>query len=765
MNLAGLRAFLPDRRHAWIVAGYGVAFFSLEVLTIGFRQTTGVNMWFPPPALTLALVLTFGKPVVWAAFLAHLPYGLIFRAPIIDIPTTLLICIAHGVAYGGTALLARGRGLTGGLGRLRDLAGFLLLVALSSGLLALLIASILAARALGFAQFGPLFSSLWRGDAVGLLCLAPFLLIWVAPALQGHQPDPNREFSPARVVEALAQGLFLLVTSIVIMLQQQGQVFPMKYLALFPLLWIALRWGTRGAAAAVLGYGLVTTSAFMALGYPKSLLGDLQIFLAFLAPLTLLLGTLADVRRRAERSLKEQSARLASILRATGAYPFELDRATGRTLVMDEHLSASLKVDPSEWNSLPYWAALLPAGDRDRFRAFCVGSFEGTLELRVGMGPGGDRFLLVVAGKRAGSRISGILLDVHERKEAQRRLEASEALYRATVESLDEGVVVRDLAGRVRSMNDSARRILGEMPLGEPSAPEEVESLDEEGHPIPWEDQPPMVALRKRIAIHSVMGLRRKDGSIRWITVRSRPLWNGSELQGVVSSSLDVTEERTAVAELRSSEANLQESLKEKDLAIREIHHRVKNNLQVVSSLLRLQALHSGNPEVIRALTEAQERIQAIALVHARLHQAPTLAKADLRDYLSRLVAQLVRSFASAPSLVDATVEVAELSLGPDDLVPLALVLHELVLNALRHGFPPGQGGALFVALAKDPEGRVTLRVEDDGQGLPEGFDPLQEGSLGFQLVRALTDQLKGTFQTTRRRGAAFQLTFTPRSP
>ncbi|MBI3130697.1 MAG: PAS domain S-box protein [Acidobacteria bacterium] len=878
-----LRAYLPDRRHAWILAGYFIAFFSLEVLTRGFRLSHGVNLWFPAPSLSLALVLAFGEPVLWAVFLAHLPYGLLYHSPGISATATLLMCLAHGSAYGIPGLIARRLGLQGKLDQLRNLTGFFILTLVSSGILALLMTSILGATLFGHRSFGSLFAALWLGDAVGILCLAPFLLTWAIPVLQDAQLEPIHDLSAARVVEALVQGLVLAVASAIIMFRQQGQVFPLKYLAFLPLLWIALRWGARGAAAAAMGYGLLTISIFLALDFPQALLGDLQRFLIVLIPLTLLLGTLTEVRRRAERALASQSARLASILRATGAFPFELDRTTGNTLSIDEHLSRTLEWEPAEWNAAPYWGHLLSPGDRDRFRTFCEGNLQGALELRIRMGQGGERFLQVVAGARTGSRVSGILVDVHERKEAQRRLEASEALYRATVESLDEGVVVRDLAGRVRSMNESARRILGGMPLGDSTALEEVEPLDEDGRLIPWEDQPPMIALRKRIAIHSVMGLRRRDGEIRWITVRSRPLWNGTELQGVVSSTLDVTEERNALSQVRDSEARyrqlveqslipmaihqdgrfvyvneatvhlfgakgpeellnrpiqdcihpedradsmrrleslargevdvlpmterriltldgrvlmvdllvmaarygghaavqvmavditarkameagLQEALKEKDLTIREIHHRVKNNLQVVSSLLRLQAIHSGNPEVIRALTEAQERIQAIALIHARLHQAPTLAQADLRDYLTRLVAQLVRSYATAPSLVDATVEVADLRLGPDELVPLALVLHELILNALRHGFGPGEGGALLVALGSDGEGRITLRVEDDGHGLPEGLDPGEAGSLGFQLVRALADQLKGTFSVTRRKGAAFQLTFHPRS-
>ncbi|HJV21910.1 MAG TPA: PAS domain S-box protein [Holophagaceae bacterium] len=882
--MGNLQAFLPRRRQGWLVAGYLLAFFLLELITRGFRQSTGVNLWFPPPALTLALVLAFGEPVLWATFLGHLPYGLLFSPHHLGFLSVVGISFAHGIAYGLPALLARRLGMGTRLDRFGNLGGFLALTLVGSALLAAQLTPILNSGPGAPGPAWPILSSLWLGDAMGVLCLAPFLLTWGLPVIRDQEPAPPSDLNPVRMAEALAQALVLVAVAIGVMLHQQGQAFPLKYLALIPLLWIALRWGSRGAAAACLGFALVSLAAFLALDYTPTLIRDLQYFFAMLLPLTLLVGTLADVRRRAERELAGQTTRLASILRATGAFPFELDRVSGRTLAMDDHLTASLETTAEEWNAAPHWGALLPPTDRERFRGFCEGNLQGSLDLRFRMGGGGERFLQVVAGARTGSRISGILVDVHERKEAQRRLEASEALYRATVESLDEGVVVRDLAGRVRSMNESARRILGGLPHGNSTGPEDVEPVDEEGHLIPWEDQPPMIALRKRIAIHSVMGLRKRNGEVRWITVRSRPLWNGTELQGVVSSTLDVTEERNAAAELRASEARyrrlveqslipmaihqdgrfvylneatvrlfgaegaeellkrsvvesihpddredsiqrlqalargevdvlptterriltldgrelivellvlgtryggrpavqvmavdvtarkamesgLQASLKEKDLAIREIHHRVKNNLQVVSSLLRLQAQSSRNPEVTRALTEAQERVQAIALIHGRLHQAPALAEADLRDYLTRLVGQLVRTYATVPSLVDATVTVGELSLGPDELVPLALILHELVLNALQHGFAAGEGGALGVALTSNAEGHVTLRVEDDGHGLPEGLDLDHDGGLGFQLVKALADQLKGTLQITRRKGAAFQLTFTPRTP
>jgi len=202
-------------------------------------------------------------------------------------------------------------------------------------------------------------------------------------------------------------------------------------------------------------------------------------------------------------------------------------------------------------------------------------------------------------------------------------------------------------------------------------------------------------------------------------------------------------------------------TLKEKDLLLREIHHRVKNNLQVVSSLLRLQASSQEDPAVHLALQEAQERIQAIALIHQKLKHAPDFSQLDLPGYVQTLAERLVRSYASVPALIDLRVCVASVELNPDAPVPLGLILNELVANALQHAFPPGQGGSLDIEIEPDDRGWVTLRVADSGRGLPEAVD-LDSGGLGFQLVRALTDQLGGTLELERRRGASFLVCFPP---
>ncbi len=217
------------------------------------------------------------------------------------------------------------------------------------------------------------------------------------------------------------------------------------------------------------------------------------------------------------------------------------------------------------------------------------------------------------------------------------------------------------------------------------------------------------------------------------------------------------------ISDLKAHEAAIRHALREKEVLLKEIHHRVKNNLQVVSSLLRLQAGAHAEPAVRGALQEAQERIQAIALIHGTLKHAPDASRLDLEAYVRTLAERLVRSHASTPTLVDLQVRVDPVRLGPDDAVPLGLLLNELVSNALQHAFPPGEGGCLEIGVEDQGAGQVLVRVADSGVGLPEEVD-LDHGRLGFQLVRALAEQLGGSLELERRRGAAFRLTFTPRA-
>jgi two-component sensor histidine kinase len=212
----------------------------------------------------------------------------------------------------------------------------------------------------------------------------------------------------------------------------------------------------------------------------------------------------------------------------------------------------------------------------------------------------------------------------------------------------------------------------------------------------------------------------------------------------------------------RAQEA-LQELLREKDSLLKEVHHRVKNNLQVISSLIRLQATQVTNPAAQAALRDVQNRIASMALLHETLYQSESFARVDLATYLRSLCTQLFRSLVADPESIRLRLDVASVGLDVNQAVPCGLLVNELVSNCLKHAFPQGGGGEVRVELHPVDGGpAVRLRVADDGVGLPADFDLRQSRSLGLQLVSDLVGQLQGRLEIGRGPGAVFDVVFTP---
>jgi two-component sensor histidine kinase len=207
------------------------------------------------------------------------------------------------------------------------------------------------------------------------------------------------------------------------------------------------------------------------------------------------------------------------------------------------------------------------------------------------------------------------------------------------------------------------------------------------------------------------------------------------------------------------AEDALKASLAEKEVLLKEIHHRVKNNLQIISSLLSLQAGYSQDPHLQAMFEDSQHRIQSMALIHEHLYQASNISRINFGSYVQSLVAQLLESYRHLSPQVTLSTEMAEVHLGIDQAIPCGLLVNELVTNSLKHAFPHGRSGEIHIALRADA-GQVTLVVQDTGVGLPEGVDLRAAESLGLQLVGALTDQLGGTMTLERQGGTSFRLTF-----
>ncbi len=237
--------------------------------------------------------------------------------------------------------------------------------------------------------------------------------------------------------------------------------------------------------------------------------------------------------------------------------------------------------------------------------------------------------------------------------------------------------------------------------------------------------------------------------------ISARPLEADPELISI----LRLFAQRAAgeLLRLRSERATLA-SLREKEVLLKEIHHRVKNNMQIVSSLLTLQARDVSDPAMLELVAQSRARILSMALVHEDLYQSDNLAQVDIRHYLERLV-ERTRSGIAANSGVRFELEIDRLSLSVDQAIPLGLLCNELFTNALKHAFPDSAAGLVRVRLAQG-DGQAVLTVRDNGQGLPPGYEPGQGSTLGLQLVWSLADQLHGEVEAHNDGGAVFTIRF-----
>jgi len=217
-------------------------------------------------------------------------------------------------------------------------------------------------------------------------------------------------------------------------------------------------------------------------------------------------------------------------------------------------------------------------------------------------------------------------------------------------------------------------------------------------------------------------------------------------------------QKKKANTELEAKNDIITQQNDEKELLLKEIHHRVKNNLQVVSSLLDLQSMDLDNEEALAAVTDGQNRVKAMALIHEKLYQTQDIASLDFADYVSQLIKQTAAVFPGM-SKVKQSVQAPDVQLDIDTAVPLGLILSELLTNAFKYAFPSGEG-SLTVQLQEEASGQYLMTVRDSGSGLPEDFELKKAKSLGLKLVRRLSRQLYGSATYVFDNGSCFSIRF-----
>jgi PAS domain S-box-containing protein len=326
--------------------------------------------------------------------------------------------------------------------------------------------------------------------------------------------------------------------------------------------------------------------------------------------------------------------------------------------------------------------------------------------------------------------------DITERKKAEDALKASEEKLRSIFEESPIGICLSAKNGQCLQVNNAFAQMLGY------TAKETTEmTWYDFSDPADLFHEKKLIrrCLNKEISNYQIeKRLLRKNGEIFWVNVTATiVIDNKGEISYYLSMIQDITEKRI-------SEEKLKTSLKEKDVLLQEIHHRVKNNLQVISSLLKLQSEYIEDPVVLSMFSDSYNRIKVMAFIHETLYQSQDLAKISAKDYIPNLVNNLLRSYNLGKG-IELKLDIDDILLNVDTAIPCGLIINELVSNSLKYAFTSVT---------------IELIIADNGKGLPEGFNFQETESLGLQLVCNLTTQLQGEINQKSDTGTAYQIIF-----
>ncbi len=343
--------------------------------------------------------------------------------------------------------------------------------------------------------------------------------------------------------------------------------------------------------------------------------------------------------------------------------------------------------------------------------------------------------------------------DITEKSLAVEALKESEAKYRSLFESLNDAAVLTDAkTGIILEINKQAETLWG-------YSKEELIGLQHTRLHPPDQEDTWRQHFQRSFILQNVTGfdseISKKDGTPVPVII-SATVFKFQERDYIMGLFLDITDRK-------ETEKAISASLKEKEVLLREIHHRVKNNMQIVISLLNLQARQIKDKQILEIFQESQNRIRAMALIHETLFQSPDLSRVDSGIYINKLANALFQVFGTGHQQIELIVAAEGIFLAIDDAVPIGLVINELLTNALKYAFPDDRRGKIKIIMHITGD-KIELSVVDNGQGLPEAIDFEDTKTLGLILVKGLVeDQLEGELNVIRDNGTCFIIRFTPK--
>jgi PAS domain S-box-containing protein len=349
----------------------------------------------------------------------------------------------------------------------------------------------------------------------------------------------------------------------------------------------------------------------------------------------------------------------------------------------------------------------------------------------------------------------GLLVDrfnemLRQIQEQDHALRESEERYRTLIEHQQEGVVVIGPGEQFAFANPAAHDILG-VPEGSLVGRNLRDFTDSENFELARSQAAARPIIKKTTYD---LEITRPDGETRVLLVTASPRFDN---QGVFTGTFGVFRD---ITDRKQAERKIKSSLREKEVLLKEIHHRVKNNLQVISSLLYLQSKNITDQKALGIFKDSQNRVKSMALIHEKLYRSADLARVNFSEYIRSLTGFLMTSCGTGTGGIDLDITTDESELGIDTAIPCGLIINELVTNSMKYAFPGGRKGRIRVELRSREDNHIEIVIGDDGVGLPKHFELEKADTLGLRLVNTLVKQINGTVELDPGLGATFRIVF-----